>query len=91
LRRRRLLVLAGKIVFAQGAAKLCQHLRRLALRLQGLARFAAKALPSEHGLDPVQFVRLRDRRQAHDVPILLRQHVTGEVVPVQSVGLGYEA
>ena len=85
LRRRRLLVLAGKIVFADRAAQLCQHLSRLALGVQRFARFAAKDLPSEHGLDPVPFVRLGNRRQTHDVPVLLPQHVTGEVVLVQSV------
>ena len=57
----------------------------LALGMQGLAGFAAKDLPSEHGLDPVHFVRLGNRRQAHDIPILLPEHVTGEVVLVQSV------
>jgi hypothetical protein len=51
LRRRRLLVLAGKIVFAEGAAKLPEHFGRLALGVQGLARLAAEGLPSEHGLD----------------------------------------
>jgi hypothetical protein len=50
-----------------------------------LRRFSAKDLPSEHGLDPVTFVALGNRRQAHDVPILLRHHVAGEVVFVQSV------
>ena len=49
--------------------------------MQRLAGFAAEGLAPEHGLDPVPFVRLGERRQAHDVPILLRHHVTGEVVP----------
>jgi hypothetical protein len=53
----------------------------LALRVQDLARFAAKSLPSEHSLDPMPFVRLGDHRRAHDVPILLRHYVAGEVVP----------
>jgi hypothetical protein len=67
LRRRRLLVLAGKIVFADGAAKLPEHFGRLALGVQGLARLAAEGLPSEHGLDSVPFVLLGDRRQAHNL------------------------
>jgi len=33
----------------------------------------------------VQFVLLGDRRQMHDLPILLRQHMAGEVVLVQPV------
>ena len=53
--------------------------------MQGLARFAAEGLPAEHGLDPVQLVLLGDRREAHDLPRLLRQHVAGEVVLVQPV------
>jgi len=73
------------MVLAEGAAELCQHLSWLALGVQRLAGFAAKDLAAEHGLDPVQFVRLGDRRQPHDVPILLRHHVAGEVVLVQSV------
>jgi hypothetical protein len=66
---------------AEGAAELCQHLSWLALGVQRLAGFAAKDLAPEHGLDPVQFVRLGERRQTRDVPILLRHHVAGEVVP----------
>jgi hypothetical protein len=81
LRRRRLLVLAGKIVFAEGAAKLPEHFGRLALGVQGLARLAAEGLPSEHGLDSVPFVLLGDHRQAHNLSILLCQHMAREVVP----------
>jgi hypothetical protein len=62
-----------------------EDLSWLALRVQDLARFAAKALQSEHSLDPMPFVRLGDRRQAHDVPILLRHYVAGEVLLVKSV------
>jgi hypothetical protein len=85
LRRRRLLVLAGKIVFADGAAKLPEHFGRLALGVQGLARLAAEGLPSEHGLDSVPFVLLGDRRQAHNLPLLLRQYMARQVVLVQPV------
>jgi hypothetical protein len=53
--------------------------------MQGLARFAAKGLPAEHGLDPVQFFLVGDRREAHDLPRLLREHVTGEVILMQPV------
>ena len=81
LRRRRLLVLAGEIIFAERAADLLEHLGRLALGMQGLARLAAEGLPAEHCLDPVQLVVLSDRRKAHDVPRLLCHDVTGEVIP----------
>jgi hypothetical protein len=77
---------AGEVVLADRAADLLEHLGRLALGVQGLARFAAKGLPAEHGLDPVQFfLVVGNRREAHDLPRLLRQHVTGDVILVQSV------
>jgi hypothetical protein len=53
--------------------------------MQGLARFAAEGLPSEHRLGPVQLVVFGNRRETHDLPRLLRQHVAGEVVLVQSM------
>jgi len=43
--------LAGKIVFAEGAAKLPEHFGRLAFGVEGRARLAAEGLPSEHGLE----------------------------------------
>jgi hypothetical protein len=52
----------AKIVLTNRATELLEHVRRLALGMQGLARFAAKDLPPEHGLDPVQFVLLGERR-----------------------------
>jgi hypothetical protein len=60
---------------------LLEHLGRLALRMQGVARVAAEGLPTEHGLDPVQLIVIGDRRETHDLPRLLRQHMAGEVVP----------
>ena len=83
--RRRLLVLAREIVCADGAAELREHLLWLALGMQDLTRLAAKGLPAEYGFDQVQLVVVGDRRQAHDLPILLRQHVAREVVLVQPV------
>jgi hypothetical protein len=73
--------LAGEIIFAQGAADLLEHLRRLALGMRGLTRLPAEGLPTEHGLDPVQLLFIGDRRETHDLPRLLRQHVIDEVVP----------
>ena len=78
---RGLLVLAGEIIFAERAADLLEHRRRLALGMQRLARLPAEGLPTEHGLDPVQLVLVGDRRETHDLPRLLRQHVAGEVIP----------
>jgi len=77
--RRGLLALAGDPrnevsggLFAQGAADLLEHVERLALGMQGLARSAAEGLLSEHRLDPVQLVIIRNCRQPHDLPRLLR-------------------
>ena len=53
--------------------------------MQRLTRFAHKDLPPKHRLDPMQFVLFGNRRQAHDIPILLRHHVTGEIILVQPV------
>jgi hypothetical protein len=38
-------------------------------------------LPPEHRLDLVQLIVVGDRRETHDLPRLLRQHVAGEVIP----------
>jgi len=77
--------LAGEIVLTDHAAELLQHLRRLALGVQGFTRSAAKDLPPEHRLDPVPLVLLGNRRQAHDLPLLLGQYMAGEVVLVPPV------
>jgi len=53
--------------------------------VQRLTRFAHKDLPPKHRLDPMQFVLFGNRRQAHDIPILLRHRVTGEIILVQPV------
>jgi hypothetical protein len=42
-------------------------------------------LPSEHGRDPVQLVLVGNRREPHDLPILLRQHVAHQIILVQPV------
>ena len=77
--------MAGEIVLTDRAAELLQHLARLALGVQGFTRSAAKDLPPEHGLDPVPLVLVGNRRQAHDLPLLLGQYMAGEVVLVQPV------
>ena len=81
LRRRRLLVLAGKIVFAEGAAKLPEHFGRLALGVQDLARLAAEGLPSKHGLELGAIRPPRRSPTSAQPPILLCQHMAREVVP----------
>ena len=81
LRCRRLLVLAGEIVLADRAADLLEHGERLALGMQGLAMRPGDAAALQRRLDHVRLVVLGDRREAHDLPRLLRQHVAGEVIP----------
>jgi hypothetical protein len=76
-----LLVLAGEIVFADRAADMLEDGARLALRVQRLAAAAGEILPPEERLDQLGLVVLGDRREAHDLPFLLRQHVADEIVP----------
>jgi hypothetical protein len=81
LGRRGLLVLAGKIVFAEDAADLLEGRQWLALGMQCLAALPGKRVRPQLRIEGVALVVLGDRRQAHDLPILLRQHVAGEIVP----------
>ena len=53
--------------------------------MQGLARFAAEGLPSEHRLDPVRLVAIGNRREPHDLPRFLPLHVARKIVLVQPV------
>jgi hypothetical protein len=53
--------------------------------VQDLAGFAAEGLQPEHSLGMVHFVLVGDRREAHDFPRFLRQHVAREIVLVQPV------
>ena len=62
-----------------------EHRQGLALRVQRLAAAAREMLRPQHRVDEQRLVRLGDRREAHDLPRLLRQHVPREVVLVQSV------
>ena len=82
---RGLLVLAGEIVFADRLADLLDHRERLARRVQRLAPPPAEDSPPRQSVDHVPLVRLGDRRKAHDLPILLRQHVADQIILVQPV------
>jgi hypothetical protein len=76
-----LLILAGKIVLADIAADLLEHRERLALGVQRLAPPPSKIPRAPHRLDRVRLVLLRDRRETHDLPIFLGQHVADQIVP----------
>jgi len=53
--------------------------------VQRLALPAGEDARPRQGIDHMRLVRLGDRRKAHDVPILLRQHVADQIVLVQPV------
>src|ERR1700746_1046721 len=55
----------------------------LALRVQRLALTAPEAARSPDRLDAVHLVGFGDRREAQNLPRLLREHVADEVVLVQ--------
>jgi hypothetical protein len=73
--------LAGEIILADGTADLLDGRQRLALGMQRLAAPPGKRVRPQLRVEGVALVVLGDRRQAHDLPILLRQHVAGEIVP----------
>ena len=62
-----------------------EHGARLALRVQCLAAPAGEMLRPEERVDQLALVVLGDRREAHDFPIFLRQHMADEIVFVQPV------
>ncbi len=73
------------MVFAQSAADLVEHFGRRARGMQGLALTAAEGLLAEHGLDPVGLRLIGDCGEAHHLPLLLLEHVAGEIILVQPV------
>src|SRR6516164_4901808 len=81
--RRRLLILASEVVFAERATDAVECFERLALRVQGFALPTPKASWSPHRLDTVDLVGFGDRRKAQDLPRLLREDMADEVVLVQ--------
>ena len=78
-----MLILAGEIVFADRAADAVEDFERLAVGMQGLALTAREGLRSPDRLDLVHLVGFGDRREAHDLPGLLPEHVADEIVFVQ--------
>ena len=82
-RGRRLLILAGEVVFADRAANAVEGFERFAVGMQGFALTAPEALRSPDRLDPVHLVGFGDRRKAQNLPTFLRKDVTDEVVFVQ--------
>jgi hypothetical protein len=80
-----LLVLPGKIVLTDRTADMVEGGKRFAGGMQGLALMAGEAPRPPDRLDRVNLVVLGDRREAHDLPRLLPQDVTDEVILVQAL------
>jgi hypothetical protein len=81
--RRVLLVLAGKIIFAEARADPAQRLQGFSLGMQRLAGPSFERPASERRLDDMPFVGLGDRGKREDVPAFSSQDVADEIVFVQ--------
>jgi len=77
-----LLILSGKIVFADRAADAVEGVEWLAPGMQRLALPAHEGSWSEDRPDLVHLVRFGDGRKAHDLPRLLSEHVANEIILV---------
>jgi hypothetical protein len=53
--------------------------------VQGLAALSGVQALVQFAVERPNLVLLGDRREAHDIPILLRHHMAGEIVLVQPV------
>jgi len=78
-----LLVLAGKVVFADRPPDLLDGVERLATGVQNLALTAREGLRSPDRLNLVHLLHFGDRRKAQGVPGFLREDVADEIVFVQ--------
>jgi hypothetical protein len=70
-RSRRLLVLTGKVVLADGAANVCQGPAGLARRVQNPARGTGEAARAVGCFDQERFILFGDSRKADDLPLFL--------------------
>ena len=80
-----MLVLAGKIVFANCAADVIESGERLAPGMQGLALAVGEMPGTPEGLDRMHLVFFGDCRERHDLPWLLATHMADQVVFVQAL------
>ena len=80
-----MLILAGKVVFAERAADALEGVERLALRMQGFTRPTGKASRAPDRLDLVCLVLLGNCWKAQHLPGLLLKHMTNQIVLVQSL------
>jgi hypothetical protein len=68
-------------LFADRLADPLDHRQRLVRRVQGFAAMPGENPRPGQGVDQVPLVLFGDCRKAHEFPILLRQHVTDQIVP----------
>jgi hypothetical protein len=54
---------------------------RLALRVQCLVAPPGKQVLAQLGVEGPHLVVFGDRRETHDIPILLRHHMASQIVP----------
>ncbi len=78
-----MLILAGKVVFADRPPDAVQGVERLTIGVQRLTAPARAASRFQDRLDLVGFIGFGDRRKPHDFPGLLREDVADEIVLVQ--------
>ena len=78
-----MLILAGKVVFADRPPDTVEYFKRLAVGMQGLALTTCEAPRFQDRLDPVLLVLLGDGREAQNFPLLLAEDVADEIVFVQ--------
>ena len=78
-----MLILAGKVVFADGSPEAVQGVERLAVGVQRLAAPVHEVSRSQDRLDLMHLIGFGDRRKPHDFPGLLREDVADEIVLVQ--------
>ena len=80
-----MLILGGKVIFAERPTDPIEGLERLALRMQGFTRSTGKASCTPDRLDLVHLVLLGDCWKAQHLPGLLLKHMTNQIVLVQSL------
>ena len=84
-RGRALLILAGEDVFSDCLADVRQRGQRLTFRMQSLANLAREEMSAERALDDVRFVFVRDCGKRQNLPFLLFENVTDEIVLMQAL------
>src|SRR6516162_10217792 len=80
-----LLILAGEDIFSDRVADVRQRGQRLTFRMQSLATLAREEMSTEWALDDVCFVFFGDSGKRQNLPCLLFENVTDEIVLMQAL------